>query len=131
MNILKSIGAVLAGIIFIGVTHSVMDLILEKAGIFTPPESEIRYYVDGCYRPDLSNYIVYCRRLFDGETCPIQPNASRDRARDYRHGDEYCRSNRVDSFGLGTGVVSDRSCANGAAGGLVGRLACDQKEAVI
>lgn len=38
MNILKSIGAVLAGILFIGVTHSVTDLILEKAGIFTPPE---------------------------------------------------------------------------------------------
>jgi hypothetical protein len=38
MNILKSIGAVLAGIIFIGFTHSVTDLILEKTGIFTPPE---------------------------------------------------------------------------------------------
>ncbi len=38
MKILKSAGAVLAGIIFIGVSHSVTDLILETAGIFTPPD---------------------------------------------------------------------------------------------
>ena len=38
MNLLKSIGAVLAGIIFIVVTHTVTDLVLEKLGIFTPPE---------------------------------------------------------------------------------------------
>jgi hypothetical protein len=38
MNILKGIGAVLAGIIFIVVTHTVTDLVLEKLGIFTPPE---------------------------------------------------------------------------------------------
>lgn len=37
MNIVKSIGAVLAGLVFIFVTHSVMDLILESLGIFTPP----------------------------------------------------------------------------------------------
>ena len=37
MNILKSIGAVLAGLIFIFLTHSGMDLILESLGIFTPP----------------------------------------------------------------------------------------------
>ena len=38
MNILKGIGAVLAGIIFIVITHSVTDLVLEKLGIFTPPD---------------------------------------------------------------------------------------------
>jgi hypothetical protein len=32
-NILKSIGAVLAGLIFIGVTHSAIDAILESAGV--------------------------------------------------------------------------------------------------
>lgn len=37
MNILKSIGAVLAGLIFIFVTHGGVDLILETLGIFTPP----------------------------------------------------------------------------------------------
>ena len=37
MTILKSIGAVLAGIIFIIVTHSVTDLVLESLGIFPPP----------------------------------------------------------------------------------------------
>ena len=37
MNILKSIGAVLAGLIFIFVTHSGVDFILESLGIFTPP----------------------------------------------------------------------------------------------
>ena len=37
MNILKSIGAVFAGLIFIFITHSGVDLILESLGIFTPP----------------------------------------------------------------------------------------------
>jgi hypothetical protein len=32
-NVLKSIGAVLAGLIFIGVTHSAIDAILEGAGV--------------------------------------------------------------------------------------------------
>lgn len=32
-NILKNIGAVLAGLIFIGVTHSAIDAILESAGV--------------------------------------------------------------------------------------------------
>jgi len=36
MNIVKGIGAVLAGIIFIVVTHTGTDLVLEKLGIFTP-----------------------------------------------------------------------------------------------
>ncbi len=38
MNILKRIGAVLAGLIFIVITHNAVDLILEKTGIFTPFE---------------------------------------------------------------------------------------------
>jgi len=38
MNILKSIGAVLAGLVFIFVASSVVDLILESLGIFPPPE---------------------------------------------------------------------------------------------
>ncbi|HKP70125.1 MAG TPA: hypothetical protein VJV05_12630 [Pyrinomonadaceae bacterium] len=38
MNILKSIGAVLAGLIFIVISHTAMDKILEGAGIFPPPE---------------------------------------------------------------------------------------------
>ena len=37
MNILKGIGAIVVSIIFIFVTHSGTDLILEKLGIFTPP----------------------------------------------------------------------------------------------
>ena len=36
MNILKSIGAILAGLVFIGVSHSLVDFILESLGIFTP-----------------------------------------------------------------------------------------------
>jgi uncharacterized membrane protein len=36
MNILKGIGAILAGFIFIGVTHNGTDFILESLGIFTP-----------------------------------------------------------------------------------------------
>jgi hypothetical protein len=37
MNILKSIGAILAGIIFIVITHTGTDFILESLGIFPPP----------------------------------------------------------------------------------------------
>ncbi len=37
MNILKGIGAILAGFIFVGVTHNGTDYILESLGIFTPP----------------------------------------------------------------------------------------------
>jgi hypothetical protein len=37
MNILKGIGAIVAGIIFIVVTHTATDFVLEKLGIFPPP----------------------------------------------------------------------------------------------
>lgn len=37
MNILKSVGAVLAGLLFIFITHSATDFLLESLGIFTPP----------------------------------------------------------------------------------------------
>jgi hypothetical protein len=37
MNVLKGIGAVLAGMVFIFVFHAGTDLVLEKLGIFTPP----------------------------------------------------------------------------------------------
>lgn len=37
MDILKSIGAVLAGIIFIVASHSLTDLVLESVDIFPPP----------------------------------------------------------------------------------------------
>lgn len=39
MNIVKGIGAVLAGLIFIIVSHSATDSVLESLGIFTPPEA--------------------------------------------------------------------------------------------
>ena len=38
MNILKSIGSVVAGLIFIFITHNAVDKVLEGAGIFPPPE---------------------------------------------------------------------------------------------
>ena len=38
MNILKSIGAVLAGLIFIVITHTGVDKILEGLGIFPSPD---------------------------------------------------------------------------------------------
>ena len=38
MNILKGIGAVLAGIVFIVVTHMATDFVLETLGIFPPPK---------------------------------------------------------------------------------------------
>ena len=38
MNILKSIGAILAGLVFIFLTHTAVDKVLDGAGIFPPPE---------------------------------------------------------------------------------------------
>src|SRR5438105_13011438 len=38
MKALKGFGAVLAGIVFIVVTHTVTDLVLESLGIFPPPK---------------------------------------------------------------------------------------------
>ena len=38
MNILKSIAAVLGGLVFIFVTHTGVDRILEASGIFPPPD---------------------------------------------------------------------------------------------
>lgn len=38
MSILRGIGAILAGVVFIVVTHTLTDLVLEKLGIFTPPD---------------------------------------------------------------------------------------------
>jgi len=37
MNILKGIGAILAGMVFIVVSHTGTDFVLEKLGIFTQP----------------------------------------------------------------------------------------------
>lgn len=37
MTILKGIGAILAGMVFIVATHTVTDFVLESLGIFTPP----------------------------------------------------------------------------------------------
>jgi len=38
MKILKGIGAVLAGIVFIVATHTATDSVLERLGIFPPPQ---------------------------------------------------------------------------------------------
>ena len=38
MNILKSIGAVLAGLAFILISHTAVDKILERLSVFPPPE---------------------------------------------------------------------------------------------
>ena len=38
MQILKGIGAIVAGFVFILVTHTLTDLVLERVGIFTPPD---------------------------------------------------------------------------------------------
>ncbi len=46
MNILKSIGAVLAGIITIVLTHTGTDYVLESLGLF-PPQSEPAAYTPG------------------------------------------------------------------------------------
>jgi len=40
VNALKGAGAILAGIVFIVVTHTATDLVLEKLGIFTPPNQK-------------------------------------------------------------------------------------------
>jgi hypothetical protein len=40
VKILKSIGAVLAGLIFIGISHNLVDFILESLGVFTPKDQK-------------------------------------------------------------------------------------------
>jgi len=40
VNALKGAGAILAGIVFIVVTHTATDFVLEKFGIFTPPNQK-------------------------------------------------------------------------------------------
>ena len=37
MKLLKSVGAIVAGFLVIGILHTVTDLVLEKSGIFPPP----------------------------------------------------------------------------------------------
>ena len=37
MNVLKGIGAVLAGMVFIVISHTLTDFVLERLGIFPPP----------------------------------------------------------------------------------------------
>ena len=37
MNLLKSIGAVVAGFVVVGISHSLTDFVLEKTGVFPPP----------------------------------------------------------------------------------------------
>ncbi len=39
MNILKAVGAILAGLVFIVITHTVTDFILESLGILPPPSA--------------------------------------------------------------------------------------------
>lgn len=56
MNTLKSIGAVLAGLIFIGVTHSAIDAILETMGIL--PKGNL--YVS----TPLIWFVIFYRALF-------------------------------------------------------------------
>jgi len=38
MNVLKGVGAILAGFVFIVGTHTATDFVLEKLGILTPPD---------------------------------------------------------------------------------------------
>lgn len=42
MDILKAIGAIFAGLVFIVITHTVTDFILESLGIFPPPSTGIQ-----------------------------------------------------------------------------------------
>jgi uncharacterized membrane protein len=55
-NTLKSIGAVLTGLIFIGVTHSAIDAILESIGVL--PKGNL--YVS----PSLIVFVIFYRAVF-------------------------------------------------------------------
>lgn len=37
MNIIRAIAAILVGFVFVGVSHTLTDFVLESLGIFTPP----------------------------------------------------------------------------------------------
>jgi hypothetical protein len=60
-NVFKSIGAVLAGLIFIGVTHSIIDAILEGAGIL--PKGHLNV------GPGLILFVVLYRGIFSFAGC--------------------------------------------------------------
>jgi MFS-type transporter involved in bile tolerance (Atg22 family) len=62
-NILKSIGAVFAGLLFIGVTHSAIDAILESAGIL--PKGNL--YVSA----PLILFVIFYRAVFSLIGCHL------------------------------------------------------------
>jgi hypothetical protein len=47
MTVVRSILAVVAGLVFIFVTHNATDYILESLGIFSPPTVRFDHHMDG------------------------------------------------------------------------------------
>lgn len=60
-TILKSIGAVVAGLIFIGVTHSVIDAILENLGVL--PDGHLNVSAE------LILFVIFYRAVFSFAGC--------------------------------------------------------------
>ncbi len=64
MNILKSIGAVLVGLLFIVVTHTLTDMLLESLGVFPPAEQ-------GLHDPKLLILATFYRSILSIIGCYI------------------------------------------------------------
>ncbi|MEJ7644938.1 MAG: hypothetical protein WKF87_10105 [Chryseolinea sp.] len=60
-NILKGIGAVLAGLVFIGITHSVTDAILEAIGVLPSGHLNVE--------PGLILFVILYRAIFSIAGC--------------------------------------------------------------
>ena len=108
MNILKSIGAVLAGIIFIVASHSATDLVLEKLGIFPP---RIRGFIlrGWLWLPLLPQHSYGSGRLPDSSPGSGTANATCNGSRNNWDCGKYDRGNRHQTDGTSACVVSDRT----------------------
>ncbi len=109
MNTLKGIGAILAGIIFIVASHAGTDFVLEKLGIFTPPEQGFSHYVDGRDRHYLPQHLYGNRRLHYRGFSSRPANAIRNDSRINRACSKHARGNSNNTDETRTRLVSDRA----------------------
>src|SRR5467141_4788186 len=100
MNPLKGIGAVLAGIVFIVVTHTVTDLVLESLGFFPAAKGGTSHYVDARDRNRLSQRLYGSRRLSHSSLSSRPANAICNDSRNNRDCVEHpgCNSNDTNGF---------------------------------
>ena len=109
MNVLKGIGAILAGMIFIVVSHTGTDFVLESLGIFTQPNEGFHttwmVVTATIYR---SIYTV-AGGYITAALAPDPQNAICSDSRNNRCCGRYTRCNSNDTDGNSPHLVSDRA----------------------